>query len=132
MDHYSYTPSRIKYIRLKVKELYGYDILDKEIYRKKDECTLNYKSTGIINYCVAKNYWLNLSNEEWTNLLDKYDIEIVIAPFKIENLYLCNSYIVQKRDVIIDHIDVNHKDKIFYYKKSKDSICQKLIPRNVS
>ena len=27
MDHYSYAPSRINYIRSKVKDLYGYDII---------------------------------------------------------------------------------------------------------
>ena len=128
LDHYSYTPSRINYIRSKVKDLYGYDIIDQKIYYKKDQCTFKNKQRGKINDCVAKNYWLSLSNKEWINLLDKYEIKILIAPFKIDNLYLCNLYNIQKTDPIIG---LKPKDKIYYYKKSKNSSCKKLILRNV-
>tara|TARA_B100000212_G_C27351773_1_gene523962 strand:+ start:890 stop:1474 length:585 start_codon:yes stop_codon:yes gene_type:complete len=126
MDHYSYTPSRINYIRSKVKDLYGYDVIDHKIYYKLDQCTFNNRQRGKINYCVAKNYWLSLSNKEWIKLLDNYDIEILIAPFKINNLYLCNSFEIQENDPIIG---LKPKDTIYYYKKSKDAFCQKLIQK---
>ena len=128
MDHYSYAPSRINYIRSKVKDLYGYDIIDQKIYYKKDLCTFQNRQRGKINACVAKNYWLSLSNNEWIKLLDKYNIEILISPFKIDNLYLCNLYQVQKSDPILG---LKPKESIYYYKKSKNSSCQKLIQRNI-
>ena len=124
MDHYSYTPLRINDIRDKVKELYGYDIINKKLYYNLNNCRLKYKQKGKINLCIAEKYWLKLSKEEWSYILDKYNIKNIISPFEIENLYLCNSYKVQKDDRFIS---LKPKDNIYHYKKSKYTTCEKLI-----
>tara|TARA_Y100001968_G_C19453128_1_gene770138 strand:+ start:2297 stop:2920 length:624 start_codon:yes stop_codon:yes gene_type:complete len=106
LDHYSYTPKKIDALRSIVKEVYGYDLLDRQIY-EQSECNLKFYRSAVISKCQVRPYWTNLSINNWINISNKYNVNNLITTFKIPSLKACKAYYFPS--------DNNYANKVQYF-----------------
>ena len=96
MDHYSYTPKRINYIRNIVKKYYGYDLLSDN--KNVKDCNYDYYRSSYLNQCLTKDFWKSLTKNEWLDIARETKINYVITKIPLENLYLCETFINKSKN----------------------------------
>ena len=76
LDHFSYSPLRIKNIQEEILKVYGYDILEKNYNPYIDCKPVNRK--GILNNCFGYNYWKNLTYEKWQDISTFTNVNFIL------------------------------------------------------
>jgi len=87
LDHFSYSPSRIKNIQEEIIKVYGYDILKKN-YNPYIDCKPIYRK-GILNKCFGYNYWKNLTNSEWKDISTFTNVNFILIDKPLPLLKNC-------------------------------------------
>ena len=103
MDHFSYTPRRINYIRNIVKKYYGYDLLVDKNNAK--DCNYDFYRSSYLNKCLTNDFWKSLTKNEWLKISSETKVNYVVSRITLENLHLCETFINQ----------FNNSEFFYYY-----------------
>ena len=88
LDHFSYSPSRIKNIQEEILKVYGYDILKKN-YNPNNDCKPIYRK-GVLNKCFGYNYWKNLTPIEWNDISTFTNVNYVLTEKPLISIKSCS------------------------------------------